>query len=302
MSHGADSLKSIIFALCANLAIAIAKGVAAVITGSGAMLAEAIHSLADTGNQGLLLIGLRHAKRPPSPDFPLGYGKAIYTWSFLVAIILFSVGGLFSLYEGFHKLAHPEPLAAPWWAVGVLVFAIAAESVSMWGCLREVAKARRGRSLWGWFRESRQSELLVVFGEDLAALVGLVLALVAVVATMLTGNPVYDSLGTIAIGVLLVVVAVFVAIEVKALLIGQGVDPMVDVDMRRFLGEQPEVSQLLNLLSMQMGDRVMVAVKAEMAPAADARALVDAINQVEARFRVAFPEVMWLFFEPDHVA
>jgi len=302
MSHGADSLKSIIFALCANLAIAIAKGVAAVITGSGAMLAEAIHSLADTGNQGLLLIGLRHAKRPPSPDFPLGYGKAIYTWSFLVAIILFSVGGLFSLYEGFHKLAHPEPLAAPWWAVGVLVFAIAAESVSMWGCLREVAKARRGRSLWGWFRESRQSELLVVFGEDLAALIGLVLALVAVVATMLTGNPVYDSLGTIAIGVLLVVVAVFVAIEVKALLIGQGVDPMVDVDMRRFLGEQPEVSQLLNLLSMQMGDRVMVAVKAEMAPAADARALVDAINQVEARFRVAFPEVMWLFFEPDHVA
>ena len=302
MSHGADSLKSIIFALCANLAIAIAKGVAAVITGSGAMLAEAIHSLADTGNQGLLLIGLRHAKRPPSPDFPLGYGKAIYTWSFLVAIILFSVGGLFSLYEGFHKLAHPEPLAAPWWAVGVLVFAIAAESVSMWGCLREVAKARRGRSLWGWFRESRQSELLVVFGEDLAALIGLVLPLVAVVATMLTGNPVYDSLGTIAIGVLLVVVAVFVAIEVKALLIGQGVDPMVDVDMRRFLGEQPEVSQLLNLLSMQMGDRVMVAVKAEMAPAADARALVDAINQVEARFRVAFPEVMWLFFEPDHVA
>ena len=302
MSLGADSLKFIIFALCANLAIAIAKGVAAVITGSGAMLAEAIHSLADTGNQGLLLIGLRHAKRPPSPDFPLGYGKAIYTWSFLVAIILFSVGGLFSLYEGFHKLAHPEPLAAPWWAVGVLVFAIAAESVSMWGCLREVAKARRGRSLWGWFRESRQSELLVVFGEDLAALIGLVLALVAVVATMLTGNPVYDSLGSIAIGVLLVVVAVFVAIEVKALLIGQGVDPMVDVDMRRFLGEQPEVSQRLNLLSMQMGDRVMVAVKAEMAPAADARALVDAINQVEARFRVAFPEVMWLFFEPDHVA
>lgn len=302
MSHGADSLKSILFALCANLAIAIAKGVAAVVTSSGAMLAEAIHSLADTGNQGLLLIGLRHAKRPPSPDFPLGYGRAIYTWSFLVALILFSVGGLFSLYEGFHKLAHPEPLASPWWAVGVLVFAIGAESVSMWGCLREVDKARRGRSLWGWFRASRQSELLVVFGEDLAALVGLVLALAAVGATMLTGNPLYDSLGTIAIGVLLVVVAIFVAIEVKALLIGQGVDPMVDGEMRRFLGEQPEVAQLLNLLTMQMGDRVMVAVKARMSPAADASALIDAINRVEARFRGAFPEVMWLFFEPDHVA
>ena len=302
MSHGADSLKSIMFALCANLAIAIAKGVAAVVTGSGAMLAEAIHSLADTGNQGLLLLGLRHARRPPSPDFPLGYGKAIYVWSFLVAIILFSVGGLFSLYEGFHKLAHPAPLASPWWAVGVLLFAIAAESVSMWGCLREVAKAQRGRSLWGWFRESRQSELLVVFGEDLAALLGLVLALAAVAATMLTGNPLYDSLGTIAIGVLLVVVAVFVAIEVKSLLIGQGVDPMVDGEMRRFLDAQPEVTRLLNLLTMQLGDRVMVAVKARMSPAADASALIDAINRVEARFRGAFPEVMWLFFEPDHVA
>lgn len=302
MSHGADSLKSILFALCANFAIAIAKGVAAVVTGSGAMFAEAIHSLADTGNQGLLLIGLRHAKRPPSPDFPLGYGRAIYTWSFLVALILFSVGGLFSLYEGLHKLAHPAPLVSPWWAVGVLVFAIAAESVSMWGCLREVAKARRGRSLWGWFRASRQSELLVVFGEDLAALVGLVLALAAIAATMLTGNPLYDALGTIAIGVLLIVVAVFVAIEVKALLIGQGVDPLVDAEMRRFLGAQPEVADLLNLLSMQMGDRVMVAVKARMSPAADAPALIDAINRVEARFRLAFPEVMWLFFEPDHVA
>ena len=300
MSHGADSTKSIIFALSANAAIALSKFVAAAMTGSGAMLAEAIHSLADTGNQGLLLIGLRHSRRPPSADFPLGYGKAIYVWSFLVALILFSVGGLFSLYEGIHKLSHPEPLKAPWWAIGVLVFAIAAESVSMWGCLREVAKARHGRSLWRWFRESRQSELLVVFGEDLAALIGLVLALVAVVATMLTGNPVYDSLGTVAIGTLLIVIAIFVAIEVKALLIGQGVDPMVDAEMRAWLNAQTEVASLLNLLTMQMGDRVMVAVKARMAPMPSADALVDAINAVEARFRQQFPEVMWVFFEPDH--
>ena len=300
MSHGADSTKSIIFALCANAAIALSKFVAAAMTGSGAMLAEAIHSLADTGNQGLLLIGLRHARRPPSADFPLGYGKAIYVWSFLVALILFSVGGLFSLYEGIHKLSHPQPLTAPWWAIGVLVFAIAAESVSMWGCLREVAKARHGRSLWRWFRESRQSELLVVFGEDLAALIGLVLALVAVVTAMLTGNPVYDALGTVAIGILLIVIAIFVAIEVKALLIGQGVDPMVDAEMREWLNTQPEVALLLNLLTMQMGDRVMVAIKARMAPMPSADALIDGINAVEARFRQQFPEVMWLFFEPDH--
>jgi divalent metal cation (Fe/Co/Zn/Cd) transporter len=170
----------------------------------------------------------------------------------------------------------------------------------MWGCLREVAKARHGRSLWRWFRESRQSELLVVFGEDLAALIGLVLALLAVVATMLTGNPFYDSLGTVAIGTLLIVIAIFVAIEVKALLIGQGVDPMVDAEMRVWLNAQTEVATLLNLLTMQMGDRVMVAVKAKMAPMPSADALIDAINAVDARFRQQFPEVMWLFFEPDH--
>ncbi|MGH8595423.1 MAG: cation diffusion facilitator family transporter, partial [Gammaproteobacteria bacterium] len=161
MAHGADSVKSILFALGANFAIAIAKFIAAAITASGAMLAEAIHSLADTGNQVLLLIGLQRARRPPTPEYPLGFGKAIYFWSFLVALILFSVGGLFSLYEGWHKLAHPEPLRAPWIAVGVLIFAIVAESISTWGCMREVNKVRRGRSILRWFRESRQSELLV---------------------------------------------------------------------------------------------------------------------------------------------
>jgi len=177
MSHGADSVKSIIFALCANLAIAISKLIAAVVTGSSAMMAESVHSLADSGNQLLLLLGIKHAKRPPSPDYPLGFGKAVYFWSFIVALILFSMGGAYSIYEGIHKLHHPEPLSYPYVAVGVLLFSIAAESVSMWGCLREVNKELRGRSLGQWFRETRQSELLVVFGEDLAALLGLTLAL-----------------------------------------------------------------------------------------------------------------------------
>ena len=244
MSGQADSLKSILYALFANTAIAIAKGVAAVLTGSGAMLAEAIHSVADAGNQLLLILGLRQARRDPTDDHPLGFGKSIYFWSFLVAVILFSVGGMFSVYEGVHKLTNPEPLSYPWVAIAVLLFAIVAESVSLWGCLREVNKERRGRSLVQWFRNSRSSALIVVFGEDIAALLGLVFALLAVVATQVTGNPLWDAVGTIAIGVLLIVVAVFVAIEVKDLLIGQSVEPRLLEEIREFLAERPEIEQL----------------------------------------------------------
>jgi cation diffusion facilitator family transporter len=300
MSHGADSVKSILFALGANCAIAIAKFAAAAITASGAMLAEAIHSLADTGNQLLLLVGLRVARRPPSAEYPLGYGKAIYFWSFLVAVILFSVGGMFSLYEGWHKLHDPQTLESPWLAVGVLVFALVAESVSLWGCLREVNKVRRGRSLWRWFRESRQSELLVVLGEDTAALLGLALALLAVSLTILTGDPLYDALGTLGIGTLLILIALGVGVEIHALLIGQGVEPHVEQEMREFLRARPEVLEVLNLLTMQLGDRVMVAVKARLHDPGGAAALIDRINVVEAAFRERFPPVQWLFFEPDH--
>src|SRR3954469_22811969 len=176
MAGKADSLKTIFYALGANFAIFIAKSFAAFVTGSGAMTAEAVHSLADCGNQGLLLLGMRSAKAPPTLDHPLGQGKAVYFWSFLVALMLFSVGGAFSIYEGLRKLADPHSLQWPWVAVGVLTFGIVAESFSMWGCMREVNKARGQRNLWRWFRESRQSELIVIFGEDLAALLGLVFA------------------------------------------------------------------------------------------------------------------------------
>ncbi len=235
MSGQADSLKSILFALVANSAIAVAKGFAALVTGSGAMLAEAIHSVADAGNQLLLILGLKQTHKAPTDDHPLGFGKSIYFWSFLVAVILFSVGGMFSVYEGTHKLMHPEPLTYPWVAIAVLVFAIVAESVSLWGCMREVNKERHGRSIVQWFKNSRSSALIVVFGEDIAALLGLVFALVAVVATMLTGNPLWDALGTIAIGVLLIVIAVFIAVEVKDLLIGQSVEPKYLAEMQQFL-------------------------------------------------------------------
>jgi len=299
MAGQADSLKSVLFALFANTAIAIAKGVAAVLTGSGAMLAEAIHSVADAGNQLLLILGLRQTRKAPTDDHPLGFGKSIYFWSFLVAVILFSLGGMFSLYEGTHKLLHPEPLRYPWVAVSVLLFAIVAESISLWGCMREVNKERRGRNIFQWFRQSRSSALIVVFGEDIAALLGLVFALVAIVATFLTGNPLWDAVGTITIGALLLVIAVFVAIEVKDLLIGQSVDPDTLTQMREFLDRRSEIREVFSLLTMQFGPDAMVAIKARMVPTGSERDMIVTINTVEREFRSRFPITSWLFFEPD---
>lgn len=299
MSHGADSVKSILFALAANLAIAVSKIISAVVTGSGSMLAEAIHSLADSGNQLLLLLGIKLAKRPPSPDYPLGFGKAIYFWSFIVALMLFSMGGLFSIYEGIHKLQNPEPLRYPYVAIGVLLFSILAESFSMWGCLREVNKERRGRSIKQWFQETRQSDLLVVFGEDLAALIGLCFALAAIILTIVTGNPAYDATGSILIGAVLVVMAFLIGIEVQALLIGQSIDPEQRTKMLDFFHQREEIHKVYSLLTLQLGKDVMVAVKAKMSPADSAESLVRAINRCEAELKRTFPYVLWSFFEPD---
>ena len=300
MAGGANPVKAIIAALFANGAIAIAKYVAAVITGSGSMLAEAVHSTADCGNQALLLLGLKKAKQPPSPDYPLGYGKETYFWSFIVALMLFSLGGLFSVYEGWHKLHEPEPLSYPFIALGVLAFGIIAEAMSMRACVQEVNKVRGRQSLWQWFRQSRNAELVVIFGEDLAALLGLSFAFVAVLVAWLTGNPMYDAIGSIAIGVLLIVVAVFVGVEVKAMLVGQGVEERTRQDMIGFLEQQPDVHKVFNCLTLQLGPDVMVAVKVKMRPLVSANDLIDAINRTEAAFKQQFPDVLWLFFEPDH--
>ena len=295
----ADSLKTIFYALGANFAIFVAKLTAAIVTGSGAMTAEAVHSLADCGNQLLLLLGMKSARAPATPEHPLGHGKAIYFWSFLVALMLFSVGGAYSLYEGWHKLHNPEPLRRAWIAIAVLTFGVAAESVSMWGCLREVNKARGKRGLWRWFRDSRQSELIVIFGEDLAALLGLAFALVAILLTVITGNPLFDAIGTLAIGVLLVVVAIFIAVEVKALLIGQSVDPELRDRIKTFIEARPEVARVFNLITLQLGPDVMIAIKAEMRRDATALDMVNAINAVERALKAEFPEIRWSFFEPD---
>jgi len=294
----ADSTRTILYALGANLAIAVAKTGAAVATGSSAMLAEAIHSYADSGNQVLLLWGMKQAKRPPNPDYPLGWGKEVYFWSFIVALVLFSLGGLFSLYEGWHKLAHPEALSYPWVAVGILVFGLVAETVSLRACLQEVNKVRGDRSIWQWFRSSRQSELVVILGEDVAALLGLALALIAVLLSMVTGNPMWDALGSMWIGVVLILVAGGIGREIKGLLIGQSAEPETEARIRQFIERQGGVEKVYRLITLQLGTSMMVAVKAKLGAASSAE-LVGHINRAEAALRGEFPEIQWLFFEPD---
>ena len=286
------------YALGANLAIATAKTAAAIFTGSSAMLAEAIHSFADSGNQVLLLWGMRQAKRPPSHDYPLGWGKAVYFWSFIVALVLFSIGGLFSVYEGWHKLAHPEPLRYAWVAVAILVFGLVAESISLRACLAEVNKVRGGKALFGWFIASRQSELVVILGEDLAALLGLSLALLAVLLTMYFQDPLWDALGSIAIGLVLIVVAIGLGIQIKGLLIGQSADPELEARMREFLARQAGVEKVFRLLTLQLGASLMVSLKLKMR-ATTAAELVARINRTERAMRAEFPEIQWLFVEPD---
>src|SRR5690606_18927600 len=299
MASSGNSSRAILFALGANFAIAVAKGVAAFFTGSSAMLAETVHSLADCGNQLLLLLGIRQARRPATPEYPLGHGKAVYFWSFLVAVMLFTVGGMFSVYEGLHKLQHPEQLRQWWWAAGVLLFGICAEGVSMRACLQEVDKSRGDRNLWQWFRQSRQSELVVIFGEDLAAVLGLVFSLEAVMMTVVTGNPIWDALGTVAIGVLLIVVAVLVAIEVTAMLIGQSVDPYRQAQIRAFLDDRPEIAHVISVITLQLGNDALVSVQARMREDHDAEEMLRNITAVERSLEQAFPEVRWSFFEPE---
>jgi cation diffusion facilitator family transporter len=294
----ADSTRTIYYALGANLAIAAAKTGAAIFTGSSAMLAEAIHSYADAGNQGLLLWGMKQAKSPPSPDYPLGWGKAVFFWSFIVALVLFSLGGLFSLYEGWHKLHSEEELSYPWVAVGILVFGIVAEIISLRACLHEVNKVRNGRTLWRWFRTSRQSELVVILGEDIAALLGLAFALAAIVATMITGNPVWDAVGSMSIGALLIVVAIGIGVEIKALLIGQSAEPQTEARLREFLLKQDGIDEIYRLITLQLGTSLMVSVKARLR-GSSAKELVASINRAEVATRAEFPEIQWLFFEPD---
>jgi cation diffusion facilitator family transporter len=294
-----ESPKAIFYALAANLGIAVCKFAAAAFTGSGSMFAEAIHSTADCGNQLLLLFGLRQARRPATVLHPLGAGRAIYFYSLIVALLLFFVGGAFSVYEGVHRLVAHEPLSHAFVALIVLGVSVVLETFSLMGAVREIRKVHPDKSMWRWFRETRESDLLVVAGEDIAALFGLAIAFVAVLATMVTGNPMYDALGSVGVGVLLMVIAWLVAREVKSMLIGESASPEVRRAIEAHLRARSEIRSIMNLITLQWGKHVVVAVQAEMIDYASGRAMVDAINIVEADLQAEFPQVKWVFFEPD---
>jgi cation diffusion facilitator family transporter len=295
-----NSAKAILFALGANFSIFVAKSVAAFVTGSGAMLAEAVHSLADCGNQILLIYGAKSARRPATNENPLGFGKAVYFWSFLVALLLFTVGGCFSVYQGIQKFDHPHDMEQPWLAFAVLAFAMIAEGTALRACLKIVEETRGERTLWQWFRTTRQADLVVIFGEDSAALAGLILAAASIGLTVYTGDPMYDAIGTLAIGVLLIVVAVFVGIEIQAMLIGQSMSPATQAKIQQFLVDSEEVDHVYSLITLQLGPDAMVAVKARMRKSATPEALIADINRTEAAMKAAFPQIRWSFFEPDN--
>jgi len=295
----ADSNRAILFALGANAGIAVTKFGAAAFTGSGAMLAEAIHSVADTANQVLLLLGIKRAKTAPDEQHPLGYHRVTYFYGMIVALLLFFVGGLFSIYEGWHRLQHPEPLKNAVVALVVLGVAIVLESVSLWGALREIRKVQEGRPFLRWFRETRQSELMVVAGEDIAALGGLALAFIAVLLAVWTRNPVFDALGSVGVGILLVIVAVAIIIEIKGMIVGESAEPALRRAIEQHVATRPEVKRVIGIITLQWGAQLVVAVRAEMAPVASADELVDAINRVEASLQEAYPQAHWVFFEPD---
>jgi len=298
MSSG--SARAVALALAANGGIAASKFGVFFLTGSSSLLTEAIHSSADCANQVLLFVGMKQGAKPASPRHPLGHGQAAFVASFLVALLLFSVGGLYSVVEGIHKIRHPEQPHHLGWAVVLLLLAILLEGWSLRGALRAAEPERRGRSLLNYLRRSSSTELVVVLAEDIAALVGLVFALAAVLLTMLTGNPVWDGIGSVAIGFLLIVVAAFVGVEVTSLLMNEAPPLSLRAAIRAAVDEDPAVEQVLNLVAVIVGsDRLMVALQVKFREQPSGTALVEVINALERELHRRFPQIQHLFVEPD---
>lgn len=295
--------KQIIQSLVVNVAIAAGKGVAALMTGSGAMLAETLHSTADCSNQLLLLMGVRAARKSPDESHPLGYGRDLYFYSFVVALLLFSGGGVFSIYEGVHKLSHPEPVENVWLGLGILMFSMLLEGWATLQNLKEMKKRRGSLSLIEYLKRTKDSDLIILFGENSAAVLGLTVAIVALLAAHFTGNDKFDSIGSIVIGVVLISVAVFLAREVKSLLIGESADPVVSDAVKAVVSAHPNVEEVLRLITVQQGPgEVLVAMKVRMKGGLDTKTLVESINAFEQAVHDKAPEVRWCFVEPDFEA
>ncbi|GIH89714.1 cation diffusion facilitator family transporter [Planobispora siamensis] len=299
MSAGGGT-RAIIAALAANLSIAAAKFVAFAFTGSSAMLAEGIHSVADSGNQALLLIGGKRAARERTPEHPFGYGRERYFYAFVVAVVLFTIGAVFSLYEGWHKISHPEAIESPQWAFGVLIFAIIAETFSFRTAIKE-SNAVRGNQSWvAFIRRSKSPELPVIVLEDLGALLGLIFALFGVTMAVVTDNAVWDGIGTLMIGVLLAAIAVILAIETKSLLIGEGAGPEVEKRICDALQSTPEVSRIIHMRTLHLGpEEILVAAKIAVEHNDTAADVARGIDEAERRVREAVPDARVIYLEPD---
>lgn len=294
-----SSKRAIFAAFLANLGIAVAKFLAFVATGSASMLAESIHSVADTGNQGLLFLGGARARRPADRRHPFGHGAERYFWAFVVALVLFSLGALFSLYEGVDKLRHPHALESPEIAFVVLGIAVVLESLSLRTAAREAKPHRDGRTWWGFIRHTKTPELPVVLLEDVGALVGLVFAAVGLGLATATGETRYDAIGSMAIGVLLGVIAIVLAVEMKSLLIGESAGTQVDDAIRAAIEAGPEARRVIHLRTLHLGpDELLVAAKVDV-DAPDVPALAVAIDAIEARIRDAVPTARLVYVEPD---
>ncbi len=292
--------KAIIAALLANAGIAVAKFIGYLVTGSSSMLAEAVHSVADTSNQGLLLLGGKRAKRAATSEHPFGYGRDRYFYSFVVALLLFSLGSVFAIYEGIHKLETHEPLTSPIVAVVILLVAIGLETFSFRTAIRESRPLKGNGTWWQFIRQSKSPELPVVLLEDLGALVGLILALLGVGLSVLTGNSVFDALGTIAIGVLLGVIAVILIVEMKSLLIGEGASEPVLGRIVSAIEEGEPVQRVIHIRTQYLGpEELLVAAKIAVPGSATVEEVARSIDAAENRVRSAVPDARLIYLEPD---
>lgn len=300
MSAG-ESTGEILKSLAVNVAIAVAKGVGAVVSGSGAMLAETLHSSADCGNQLLLLRGVKAAKKPVDKDHPLGHGRALYFYSFIVALLLFFGGGVFSIHEGIHKIMEPEAVEGITMSLIILGLSLVGEGWSCYGNIVELNKRRGDTPFFQYLKETKDSDLIIVFGENSAAVLGLVFAGAALLLAHFTGDGRWDGIGSLAIGLVLVGVATFLAREVYSLLVGESADAKTIAVLEEIAVADPNIDKVLNVIAVQQGPgQVMLAMKVKLVQGLDTDGVVNAINAFEREIKVRAPSVKWSFIEPDH--
>jgi cation diffusion facilitator family transporter len=302
MAGGGHGTKAVVAALLANAGIAVAKFVGFLITRSASMLAESIHSVADSGNQALLLLGGKRARRAADRTYPFGYGRERFFWAFIVSMVLFSVGGAFAIFEGVEKIRHPHELDTAGVAIGILLVAIVLECFSFRTAIVEANHVRGDAGWWEFIRRSKNPELPVVLLEDLGALVGLVLALGGVTTALVTDDPVWDGYGTLGIGILLTVIAVILAIEMKSLLLGETATEAVETSIRDAIEADPSVEALIHLRTQHIGpEELLVGAKVSFRRGLTVPKLADAVNRVEGAVRATVPEARIMYIEPDVV-